>query len=139
MCNNFVVDYVPAYVLTEDEFELLARLVTAEAENQSFEAQYMVACVVMNRVESNLFPDSVYEVIWQEKPAHQFSSMWNGRYDRCSTTDSCYEAVEYLVENGIQYPADMMYFTSEGYLRNTVPYLQDGQMYFSRQKAEAEK
>lgn len=124
----------PAYILSDEEFELLARLVTAEAENQSFEAQYYVACVVMNRVESDYFPDSVTEVIWQKEPARQFSSMWNGRYDSCVTTDSCYEAVTYLIENGNELPANVLYFTSCGYLPGTVEYKQVMDMYYSSQK-----
>lgn len=124
----------PAYTISDEEFELLTRLVTAEAENQSFKAQYYVACVVMNRVESEYFPDSITEVVWQKEPSRQFSSMWNGRYDSCETTESCYEAVKYLLENGNELPDDVLYFTSCGYLLNTKPYAKVMDMYYSSQK-----
>ncbi len=123
-----------SYILTDDEYELLSRLVTAEAEGEEFEVQYMVACVVMNRVKSEYFPDSVTEVIWQKEPVIQFSSMWNGRYERCSTTDSCYEAVGYMAKYGNELPDDVLYFTSCGYIPGTVPYIQVGNMFFSRQE-----
>ncbi len=124
-------EWIPAYELTDEEYDLLARVVTAEAENQGFEAQYLIACVVMNRVASDEFPDSVSEVIWQK---NQFSSMWNGRYDRSVTTDSCYEAVQYMVEYGNELPEDVLFFTSCGYLPGTEPYMQVNDMYFSKLK-----
>ena len=127
-------DLQASYVLADDEYELLSHLVTAEAEGEGFEVQYMVACVVMNRVKSEYFPDSVTEVIWQKEPVIQFSSMWNGRYERCSTTDSCYEAVGYMAKHGNELPDDVLYFTSCGYIPGTVPYIQVGNMFFSRQE-----
>lgn len=124
-------EWIPTYELTDEEYDLLARVVTAEAENQGFEAQYLIACVVMNRVASDEFPDSVSEVIWQK---NQFSSMWNGRYDRSVTTDSCYEAVQYMIEYGNELPEDVLFFTSCGYLPGTEPYMQVNDMYFSKLK-----
>ena len=127
------VELIPAYKLTDEEYDLLARVVTAEAENQGFEAQYLIACVVMNRVASDEFPDSVSEVIWQK---NQFSSMWNGRYDKSVTTDSCYEAVQYMIEYGNELPEDILFFTSCGYLPGTEPYMQVNDMYFSKLKGK---
>ena len=120
--------------LTEEEYEILAKLVTAEAEDQGVTAQYMVACTVMNRVKSEYFPDDLKQVIWQKEPAEQFVSVWNGRFEKCSTTEECYEAVQYLVDNGNLLPGDVLYFTSNGYLPGTIPYRQVNNMYFSRQK-----
>ncbi len=121
----------PVFSISEEEYELLARLVAAEAEDQGFEAQYDVACVVMNRVLSERFPDTITEVIWQSR---QFSSMWNGRFDRTKTTESCYEAVRHMLEVGIGLPEDVLYFTSCGYLKGTDPYTRVNEMYFSKQR-----
>lgn len=121
----------PVFSISEEEYELLARLVTAEAEDQGFEAQYDVACVVMNRVLSGRFPDTITEVIWQPR---QFSSMWNGRFNRTKTTESCYEAVRHMLEVGVGLPEDVLYFTSCGYLKGTDPYIRENEMYFSKQR-----
>lgn len=121
----------PVFSISEEEYELLARLVAAEAEDQGFEAQYDVACVVMNRVLSGRFPDTITEVIWQPR---QFSSMWNGRYDRTKTTESCYEAVKHMLKVGTGLPEDVLYFTSCGYLKGTDPYIRVNEMYFSKQR-----
>ena len=120
-------------LLSDPEYELLVRLVTAEAEDQEPQAQYMIACVVMNRVKSPLFPDTVEEVIWQNEPVEQFTSMWNGRFERCISTKECRRAVDFLIEHGNQLPEDVLYFTSDGYLPGTEPYMQVDEIYFSRQ------
>ena len=57
-------EYKMETIVTNAEFDLLADLVMAEAENQNFQAQYMVACVVLNRVKSDLFPDTIHDVIY---------------------------------------------------------------------------
>ena len=126
----------PEVSLTNEEYELLARLVTAEAEDQGVKAQYMVACVIMNRIKSNLFPDKLEDVIWQDEPVKQFTSMWNGRFEHCRTTSECYAAIDYLLEYGNVLPDTVLYFTSEGYLPGTIPYMQVNQLYFSRQKIQ---
>lgn len=129
--NEEQTDSKPVFSISEEEYELLARLVAAEAENQGFEAQYDVACVVMNRVLSGRFPDTITEVIWQPR---QFSSMWNGRFNRTKTTESCYEAVRHMLEVGTGLPEDVLYFTSCGYLKGTDPYIRVNEMYFSKQR-----
>jgi N-acetylmuramoyl-L-alanine amidase len=50
--------------LSNEEIDLLARLVRAEAQTESLEGKIAVACVVLNRVESPKFPDSIKEVIY---------------------------------------------------------------------------
>ena len=48
------------------EMELLAQLVEAEAGNQPFEGKCLIVDVVINRVESPDFPNTISEVIFQE-------------------------------------------------------------------------
>lgn len=47
------------------DYELLARLVWAEARGESYEGQLAVVEVVFNRVGSESFPDTVYDVIYE--------------------------------------------------------------------------
>lgn len=56
----------------------LALNVYHEARGASTEAQFNTAQVVMNRVASDQFPDTVCEVIHQH---NQFSWYWDGRPD----------------------------------------------------------
>ena len=55
---------------------LLANLIYCEAGNQPYEGQIAVGAVVMNRVMSSVFPDTVVGVIYQNK---QFSPVASGR------------------------------------------------------------
>lgn len=49
----------------QQELELLASIIFCEAGNQPYEGQVAVGAVVMNRVNSGAFPDSVEEVVYQ--------------------------------------------------------------------------
>lgn len=55
------------------ELEEVALLVYAEAGNQDELGQRYVADVVFNRADSSKFPDSIYDVIYQNQPS-QFTT-----------------------------------------------------------------
>ena len=62
---------VMAAPVSDEDVELIAKTVQAEAGNQDFTGKRMVAAVILNRVESQTFPDDVEGVLSQE---HQFST-----------------------------------------------------------------
>lgn len=74
---------------------LLANLIYCEAGNQPYEGQVAVGAVVMNRVMSSVFPDTVLGVIYQSK---QFSPVASGRLALAlaenHATDACYRAAD---------------------------------------------
>ena len=115
--------------LTEYEWKIMAQTIMAEARGESHEVQYYIACVILNRVDSELFPNTVAGVIYQTEPI-QFCGAWDtAEYE---PTDSVLEAIqEALIHNDL--PEDVFYFTSEGYLSGTEPYISVGNMWFSRQ------
>lgn len=59
--------------ITEEERELIARIVYLEARGEPAEGQQAVAEVILNRVAAENFPDSVADVIFQENP-QQFTT-----------------------------------------------------------------
>lgn len=63
---------VPVFDYTEEELDLLARLIFSEGGIESYETQLKIGSVVMNRVMSDepYFPDDIRGVIYQE---NQFS------------------------------------------------------------------
>ena len=81
--------------MSKEDVELIALVTMAEAEGECEEGKRLVIDTILNRVDSEHFPDTVYEVIYQP---NQFSSMWNGRVDRCEVReDICglvYEELE---------------------------------------------
>ncbi len=54
-----------AVAATVDDVTLLAALIQCEAGNEPYEGQLAVGAVVMNRVKSGRYPNSIYEVIYQ--------------------------------------------------------------------------
>lgn len=79
-------------VSSSDE-ELLAALIYCEAGGEPYEGQVAVGAVVMNRVRSSSFPNTIREVIYQ---SGQFGPAITGKLDRVlaggQTTDSCRQA-----------------------------------------------
>ncbi len=86
--------------------DMLARIAMAEAEGEGLIGKALVIRVVLNRVESKAWPNTVEGVIKQPK---QFSPVWNGRYESVTPDAECYEAVN-LVLAGWDESQAAMYF-----------------------------
>ncbi len=73
--------------------KLLAALIFCEAGNQPYDGKVAVGAVVMNRVESGRFPNSIKEVIYQRG---QFTPAMTGKLARVMNSgripSSCYDA-----------------------------------------------
>ena len=68
---------------SESDYELLSEITYAEAGNQTEEQQVATAATILNRVESNIFPNTIKEVIMQKG---QFASTRNGHIYACGKT-----------------------------------------------------
>ncbi len=79
---------VSASLYRESELSLLARLVSGEARGEPYIGQVAVAAVVLNRVRSDDFPDTVSGVIFQ---SGAFDAVWDGQFDM-QPTDSAVRA-----------------------------------------------
>lgn len=66
------------YSASTSELDLLAALLDCEA-SANYEAQLAVATVIMNRVASSKFPNTITGVIYD---SGQFSPTWTGKLDR---------------------------------------------------------
>lgn len=80
----YVVDFTP------EERDLLARLIHAEARGEPLKGQIAVGAVVINRVKSDKFPDTITEVIYQKG---QFSPIALGTMPKVPQ-ESAVEAAE---------------------------------------------
>lgn len=70
------------FKLSSEEIDLLARLVHAEAGNESFQGKVGVAATVLNRVRNAYYPDTVREVIYQQDHGFQYCTVRNGRINQ---------------------------------------------------------
>ncbi len=79
----------------EGDRKLLANLIYCEAGGEPYEGQVAVGAVVMNRVLSHQFPDTIVGVIYQNR---QFSPVASGRLELALTqdkaTEKCYRAAD---------------------------------------------
>ncbi|MGB4337165.1 MAG: cell wall hydrolase [Bacillota bacterium] len=71
------------------QVDLLARVVAAEAEGEPYQGQVAVAAVIMNRVKSRQFPNTLSGVVFQP---HAFESVTNGLIWRRSPSSAAYAA-----------------------------------------------
>lgn len=112
-------------VYTEEEKNLLYRCVEAEAGNQSDEGKRLVADVILNRVKSEDFPDTIEGVISQK---NQFSVWANGSIDRVTPSESTIAAVKEEFKKQLNY--DVLFFNAIGYMYGE-PWKKVGAHYFS--------
>lgn len=89
-----------------DEFYMLANMAMAEAESEDTECKALVILVILNRVWSDKFPDTIKGVITQQ---NAFTPYWNGRYDRVEPDDDCWDALD-LVMSGWDESQGALYF-----------------------------
>lgn len=75
--------------LTEEEIDLLARVVYSEARGEPSEGKVAVAAVVLNRVKSKDFPDKIKEIVYQKDA---FTAVDDGQIN-LEPDDSAYDAV----------------------------------------------
>lgn len=96
--------------LKEEEAYLLCKIAMAEAESEGVEGKALVMLVVLNRVESDEFPDNIRDVIFQK---NQFSPIANGIYDRVEPDVECYEALEMIQSQDWDESHGALYFESQ--------------------------
>ncbi|GAE34034.1 cell wall hydrolase [Halalkalibacter akibai] len=92
--------------LTDHEIDLLARIVRAEAQTEPFEGKVAVADVVLNRIESPQFPDTVKEVIYEPR---QFEPVANGQVNKPADEESI-KAVEAALSDMRNITEDALFF-----------------------------
>ncbi|GIP54020.1 cell wall hydrolase [Paenibacillus vini] len=98
-----------SYALGEEELLLLQKIVMAEAEGEPYEGKVAVANVVLNRLRSANYPDTIKEVIYQKS---QFSPVRNGRLKRVSPNEDTIHAVNEALNGRREVSDDTYYFLS---------------------------
>ncbi len=90
-----VLEQTKKYQLSDKDYDALLRIVEAEAGGEDQDGKLLVANVVLNRVNNDLFPDTVLEVVMQkEQGIAQFSPTVDGRYTNVCVSDDTVAAVE---------------------------------------------
>lgn len=98
------------YTTDADTTLLLAALIYCEAGNQAYEGKLAVGAVVMNRVRSGAYPDSIHGVIYA---SGQFTPAMSGKvnriYESGKIPESCVQAAEEAL-SGVSNVGDLTHF-----------------------------
>ena len=109
-----------------DSLETLAICVEAEAGNQDLLGKRLVADVILNRVESPRFPDTIEGVISQK---YQFTTYWDGSMDAITEpSEETFEAVNMELRSRLD--EDILFFTAGDYNTYCEPAYIVGDHYF---------
>lgn len=90
---------------SSSDYNLLARLISAEARGEPYTGQVAVGAVVLNRVEHPSFPDSISSVIYQNGA---FSCLTDGQFNK-PVADSAYQAARDAL-NGMDPSGGAIYY-----------------------------
>ena len=82
------------YQLEQADLEVLLRIVEAEAGCEDEEGKLLVANVILNRLNSEQFPDSITEIVFQrENGVTQFAPVADGSYSKVKISEETVNAV----------------------------------------------
>lgn len=112
--------------ITMDDAVLIAKLVLAESEGEPEMGKRLVIDTVLNRLDSEEFPNTVYDVIYQ--PYH-YDPAWDGRIDQFSDLDDAFKLVVDEIQHRTNY--DVLYFRTEKFHEFGTPLIQIENHYFS--------
>ncbi len=87
------------------DFELLARIISAEARGEEYLGQVAVGAVVLNRIEHPSFPDTLSGVVYQNGA---FSCLYDGQFYE-PIEDICYSAARDAI-NGLDPSGGAIYY-----------------------------
>ncbi len=110
-------DLAPAYCInvSQQDIEVLMKIVEAEAGGEDRKGKLLVADVVINRVRSRRFPNSVTEVVYQKSQnVAQFSPVANGTIDSVTISEETREVV-FSALRGEDVSNGAMYFMARKY------------------------
>ena len=113
-------------VYNPDDIYWLSRIISAEARGESMKGKIAVGNVILNRVRSKDFPNTIYDVIFDRKFGVQFTPTANGAIYNTPTNDSviaakiCYEG--YSLSSSILYFLNPKYATSS-WIQNNKTYV----------------
>lgn len=94
--------------LSNADYDCLLKIVESEAGICDQKGKILVANVVLNRMNSRYFPDTVTGVVYQK---NQFSPVENGTIDQVSVTEETRQAVT-MALSGTDYSQGALFFAA---------------------------
>lgn len=107
-------EFIYSLDISEQDKYLLAKINECEAGNQNIRTRELVVLVVLNRVKSDKFPDTIEEVIKENhNGVYQFSPLiQGGNWYNTEPTEEAYKAVDNVLNSMYDYSGGALYFES---------------------------
>lgn len=99
-----------------DDLYWLSRIISAESQGEPLDGKIAVGNVVLNRVASSDFPDTIYDVIFDSRWGGQFEPVRNGTIYN-NPTDESIQAAKLCLE-GTNVVGDSLYFLAPALAQN---------------------
>lgn len=109
-------------ILPDDEYYdsedlyWLAQIIHAESQGEPFLGKLAVGSVILNRVDSDEFPDTIYDVIFDDEHGVQFTPTANGEIDKPAGEESIMAAKICLEDTRLS--DEILYFLNEAIAKN---------------------
>ena len=94
----------------ETDLYWLSRIINAEARGESLTGKIAVGSVVMNRIASPAFPDTIYDVIFDKQYGIQFTPAYSGAIYN-TPSEECVIAAKIVLDGG-NAAGGSLYFSS---------------------------
>ena len=112
-------------VYSDDQVYWLARIISAEAKGEPMQGKIAVGNVILNRVRSSAYPNTIYGVIFDKRYGIQFSPVANGTIYQTPTADSIIAAKICL--EGYSLSSEILFFVNpkkapNSWISKTRPY-----------------
>lgn len=111
---------------SQEDYQILLRIVQAEAGICDDTGKVLVANVILNRVRNKEFPNTIKDVVYQKS---QFSPVANGSINTCKVTPQTVDCVNRAL-SGEDYSQGALYFMNRNGARSGAADWFDGRLTF---------
>lgn len=111
---------------TEEDLYWLSRIVSAESSGEPYEGKLAVANVIINRMKSNEYPNTIKGVIFDKSFGVQFTPVKSGTIYNTPTTESIQAAKEAL--HGTNNIGNSLFFVNSD--KTTLTWIQTSRTYY---------
>lgn len=116
--HNGVMYYVASQYLSEEEVTTppvndndrywLAHAINGEMQGASWEDHLYTGSVILNRVKSKHYPNSIESVITDRRWGIQYACYWDGNFQKTPSA-TAWKAADYLLTNGSVFPDNVLF------------------------------
>lgn len=112
--------------VNQEEVEWLAKMIYSEGRGESLEGQIAIAAVIMNRVESPLFPNNIKDVLFEKSYGYyQFTPVGTGDIYSATPNEENFEAARRAINGEDPTNGALFYYNPD---KAYSPYLESRQV-----------